>query len=99
MGVMGLVVGAIDVPASAISFAIILSVEHMGEDMRIAANLISSVVLVACLGAAVTGFLLGIYAIERKAPNPFYLWIGPALNGLISAFWILLLVVGLFAMA
>ncbi len=47
------------------------------------------------LGAAVTGFILGLSAYRRGARNRLYLLIGPILNGLVTGFWVLCMIVGL----
>jgi hypothetical protein len=99
MGIWGLVLGVINVPISVVGFVILRILPELGRELAAAVNVLSSLTLVICLGVSVFGLLLGLHAFERKSANPGYLWIGPVLNGLIGVFWVLLLTVGMLAMA
>ena len=61
------------------------------------AEIILSLVMVAAMGTSLLGFLLGIYSLARKSHNPFWLWFAPVVNILICAVWMLVLMLGLFA--
>ncbi len=103
MAMWALVLAGLSLPASIVGVLVITimlpRMARQNEESATAVNLFSSIVMVICMGAAIMGLLLGIYAFQRKSVNPGYLWISPVINGLIGAFWVLLLLAGLFAMA
>jgi hypothetical protein len=59
-----------------------------------AANALGCFVILLLVSAAV-GFALGLSAYNRRTENPFFIWIGPVLNGLIGLLWLGLIILGL----
>jgi hypothetical protein len=90
MGLWSMGLGFAVFPIIGILAAIYLAAA--GANDEDAANVIGILIILfggVALGTSIMGFLLGIYSLERKSVNPWYIWFGTVCNGLVGVFCLL----------